>query len=222
MIIAEVQYTYPAIGSMEEPGEGAPLGHTYRLGAWYNSGRFADQRIDNTGLSLASSSSSGVPLQHRGDYSIYAVADQMVWRNANDPNQSVSVFGRLMGTPQSDRNLVDFSFNGGVVLHDPIVNRADDTLGFGVGYAHVSGRAAALDLDTALVAQSSGIAGYYPIRSSEAFVELTYQYQVHPWWQLQPDIQYVFNPGGGIVNPNNVSQRVRNELVLGLRTNVLF
>ena len=49
-----------------------------------------------------------------------------------------------------------------------------------------------------------------------------YQYQVAPWWQIQPDIQYVFNPGGGIANPNAPSQRVGNELVLGLRTNILF
>ena len=39
--------------------------------------------------------------------------------------------------------------------------------------------------------------------------------------QLQPDVQYVFNPGGGILNPPDGTQ-IRNELVLGMRTNVLF
>ena len=63
---------------------------------------------------------------------------------------------------------------------------------------------------------------YVPTRGSETFVEVTYQYQVTPWWQLQPDFQYVFNPGGGIANPNAPTQRVGNELVLGLRTNILF
>jgi porin len=60
------------------------------------------------------------------------------------------------------------------------------------------------------------------VRHTETYVETTYQYQLRPWWQLQPDVQYVFNPGGGIVNPNQPNRRVGNELVLGLRTNILF
>ncbi len=219
LTFVEMQYTYPAIGSMEMPGEGAPLGHTWRLGAWYDSESFADQRYDNTGLSLANPASNGNPLSRHGDYALYAVADQMVWRDAGTPNRSVSLFGRVMGTPQADRNLVDFSLNAGIVYHDPITNRPDDTLAIGMGYAHVSRRAAALDQDAASFAQGSGL---NPIRTSETYVEVTYQYQVRPWWQIQPDIQYVFNPGGGIANPDNPDARVKNELVLGVRSNVLF
>jgi porin len=40
--------------------------------------------------------------------------------------------------------------------------------------------------------------------------------------QLQPDVQYVFNPGAGIADPNNPTEKVRNELVLGVRTNITF
>ena len=43
---------------------------------------------------------------------------------------------------------------------------------------------------------------FHPVRSGETFVEATYQYQLTPWCQIQPDFQYVFNPGGGIANPN--------------------
>jgi porin len=111
-----------------------------------------------------------------------------------------------MGTPQQDRNLVDFSLNAGFVLHQPLQYRNDDTFGIGIGIAHVSPRAAGLDRDTAAFTGS-----FTPIRGSETFVEATYQYQVAPWWQMQPDIQYVFNPGAGI-----------NELVLGMRTNIQF
>jgi porin len=53
-------------------------------------------------------------------------------------------------------------------------------------------------------------------------VELTYQYQLTPWCQLQPDFQYVFNPGGGILNPNAPAQKVGDEAVLGMRVNILF
>jgi len=63
---------------------------------------------------------------------------------------------------------------------------------------------------------------YRGVRGGETFVELTYQYQLRPWWQLQPDLQVVFNPGGGIADPNEPTARVKDEVVLGLRTNVLF
>jgi porin len=214
----ELQYSYPSLGGMAYPGQGAPLGHTYRIGAWYDSERFADQARSADGLSLASPNSSGVPLEHHGDYSVYAVADQMVWRKADNPNQSVSVFGRAMDTPQGDRNLIDFSLNAGLVYHDPVANRADDTLAIGMGYAHVSNSVQAYD--RAIAAADPGV--YTPIRTTETYLEATYQYQVHPWWQIQPDVQYVFNPGGGLADPDNPNQRIKNELVVGVRTNVLF
>ncbi len=223
LAFAEVQYTYPAIGSMVYPGEGgAPLGRTYRLGVWYDTENFNDQRIDTHGQSLASIGSNGLPLQHRGNYSIYAVADQMIWRKASDPNRSISIFGRVMGTPEGDRNLVDFSANGGVVMHEPVKGRTTDTLALGMGFGHLSSAVTAFDRDIAALTNRADTSSFSPIRTHETFVEATYQYQVHPWWQIQPDIQYVINPGGGVVDPTQPSKRVSNELILGLRTNVLF
>jgi porin len=60
------------------------------------------------------------------------------------------------------------------------------------------------------------------VRTNETYLEATYQYQVTPWWQIQPDVQYVFNPGAGIVNPNNPTQKIKNEAVFGVRTNITF
>jgi porin len=91
-----------------------------------------------------------------------------------------------------------------------------------MGYAHVSHAASEYDKDVAAYNMTVGPSGYFPVRTSETYVEATYQYQVHPWWQVQPDIQYVFNPGGGIANPDAPGERVHNELVFGVRTNVLF
>jgi len=215
----ELQYSFPAVGGMVYPGQGAPLGGTYKIGAWYDSESFADERFDTQGNALASPASNGVPLSHRGDYSIYAVADQMVWRQADNPNRSVSVFGRIMGTPQADRNLIEFTMNAGLVYHDPLPNRPDDTVGIGMGFAQVSNQVAAAERDAATFAPSGS---FNPIQGSETYVELTYQYQLRPWLQLQPDIQYVFNPGAGIANPLVPTQRVKDEAVVGIRTNILF
>ena len=221
LAIVEMQYTYPALGSLVLPGAGAPLGHTYRIGAWYNSERFADQRLDAQGGPLAAPDSSSDPRTHQGNYSVYAVADQMVWRDPTFPNRSVSVFARAMGTPQGDRNLVDFSINAGVLYHAPLRGRPDDTIGLGFGYGHVSPRVSAYDRDVATFAQASDPGSFNPVRRSETFVEATYQRQIRPWWQIQPDIQYVFNPGGDIANADGTA-RIGNELVLGVRTNILF
>ena len=217
LAIAELQYSYPALGNVIYPDEAQALARTYRIGVWYDAEDFSDQRFDNTGLSLANPNSTGIPHAHHGDYAVYAVVDQMVWVYAKDANRNLSVFGRIMGAPQGDRNLIDFSMNAGLVLRQPLRYRNDDTFGIGMGYAHVSSRAAALDRDTAVL-----IGTFTPVRRSETYVEATYQYQARPWWQIQPVIQYVFNPGAGIANPNAPNERVANELVLGIRTNILF
>ena len=217
LVIAELQYAYPSLGSMVSPGESEPLARLYRIGAWYDTERFADERFDNQGLLLTSPASSGLPRQHAGDFAVYAVADQMVWRSTSDPNRTLSVFGRAMGAPLGDRNLIDFSLNAGLVLRDPFVYRTDDTLGLGLGYAHVSPSVADHDQDLALATGA-----FTPRQTGETFIEATYQYQVTPWLQLQPDVQYVFNPGGGVANPNSPTQRVKDELVAGVRTNILF
>jgi porin len=217
LAIAELQYAYPALGTTISANEGEALARTYKIGIWYDTKRFADQEIDNTGLSLANPASTGIPRMHHGDWAIYAVMDQMIWQDPEELDKTLNVFLRPMGTPLGDRNLIDFSLNAGLILHEPFPHRDDDTFGIGMGYAHVSGRAAALDQDTELFTGA-----YTPMRSGETFVEATYQYQVTPWLQLQPDFQYVFNPGAGIANPNAPTQRVENEAVFGLRTTILF
>jgi len=135
LAIAELQYAYPSLGSMVSPDEKEPLSRIYKLGVWYDTQNFADLAVDNSGLSLAAPSSDGNPLQHHGDYSIYAVADQMLWHDEEpgEADHSLNFFTRVMGTPQADRNLVDFSLNAGFTLHEPIEHRDDDTLGVGMG-----------------------------------------------------------------------------------------
>ena len=79
----------------------------------------------------------------------------------------------------------------------------------------------ALDQDTRIYSNNPG----YPVRSTESFIELTYQAQVSPWWTIQPDFQYVFTPGGGVQNPDapaDVNARMHNEAVLGVRTGITF
>lgn len=216
LFIGEVQYAMnqpPANPADAQPG-GLP--GTYKLGLWYNTQHFADQQFDNTGLSLANPASTGIPRSHRGNYSFYATADQMVWRPSTESPQSIGVFARVMGAP-GDRNLVDLGVNAGVMLKAPFKGRDNDIAGLAVGYAKIGSHARGLDDDTAALTTPG-----YPVRSSETIIEATYLYEVTPWWQLQADFQYVLRPAGGIPNPENPSQRVGNEAVVGVRTNIMF
>ena len=173
--------------------------------------------MDRTGLSLAEPGERRIARTHQGDTAFYAVADQMIWQHPDEADRSVNVFLRAMGTPLTDRNLIDFSLNAGMNFNEPIWHRDDDVFGIGMGYTHVSSRAAGW----------IGIPGLrqfaLSVRSGEAFVEATYRYQFKTWWQLQPTFQYVFNPGAGIVNPNSATgKRVGGEAVIGLRMNFAF
>jgi porin len=217
MVIGEVQFSYPALGSMISADEAEPLARSYKLGFWYDSESFADQLYDNRGLTLANPASDGVPLAHRGNFSLYAVADQLLWVDPREGDRTVSVFARVTAAPQADRSLVTLGVNAGVTVHEPFLHRDNDTFGIGAGFAKVGGAASALDKATGFYTGA-----YAPVRRSETFLEVTYQYQAAPWLQVQPDIQYVFTPGGGVVNPNDPNRRVGNELVFGLRTNILF
>jgi porin len=89
-------------------------------------------------------------------------------------------------------------------------------VGLAVGYAQIGSHAQ--DFANTSATYTPG----YPSRSAETIVEATYQYQVTPWWQLQADLQYAFRPAGGIPNSDNPSQRVGNEAIVGLRTNITF
>lgn len=218
LFIAELQYALnqPSNGDMDYGTRASGLPGTYKLGMWFDTARFPDQRFDNTGLSLADPASSGVAFMRRHNFSIYGVVDQMIWRPSDDSARALGVFARLMGAP-GDRNLIDFSVNAGVVLKAPLPDRDNDSFGVGFGIAKISQGARGLDADTA---SFTGTA--FPVRTTETFIEVTYQYQVAPWWQVQPDFQYVFNPGGGILNPNNPAKRVGNAAIFGLRNTITF
>jgi porin len=220
LFIGELQYALnsPAENDMDMGPPSAALAGTYKIGAWYNSGSFADQRYDTNGVPLADlAASNGVGARHHGNYSFYAVVDQMVWRPDPAKARALGVFTRIMYAP-TDQNLVRASANLGVTLKAPFEGRDADTAGLALAYIKVSERVRGFDQDVATLNPGT----FAPARSSETVLETTYQYQLTPWWMIQADAQYTWNPGGGIVNPNNPTQKIRNEFVLGARTTIDF
>ena len=210
-VIGEAQYRIN--GSVG--GGGAPgLPGLYKLGAWYNSNAFTNQFFTGPGGIEAGGLAAVPPRAARGDWSLYAVADQLVWRPTGAKVGGVGVFARVAGAP-GDRNLVNLSLNGGVT-YKGVFGRDDDTVGLGVGWARISDTTRSAD------GAAASDAGFRPVRTGETVLELSYQAQLAPWWQVQPDLQYVLRPGGGIADPDRPGRRIGDAAILGVRTTILF
>jgi porin len=92
-------------------------------------------------------------------------------------------------------------FRRGKVLRDAI----------GIGFAYNSISANVRRADD--VARQEGVSKVPNLRF-ESVLETTYMFPITDHWQLQPDFQWVIRPGA--------SNRVRNALVIGLRSILTF
>jgi porin len=211
-VITELAY---AVAGDKESGT---LPATVKLGAWYHSAEFADQRFDNTGRSLADPSSDKEPRLHSGNYGLYGMVDRMLWRVPGTEDQGLAGFLRVSGSP-GDRNLVELYADAGLTWKAPFEGRDNDVAGLAFAVAGIGRNARRLDSDTRAFTGTP-----IPVRDEEAVLELTYQFAAAPWWLIQPDLQYIFHPGGNVANPAIPSGTapIRDAAVLGLRTSIKF
>lgn len=200
-----------------------------KFGAWFHTADFADPFLDEHGLPLAEEGSSGNPQTHEWNYGFYWILDQMLYREpsrtvlaaaevrdgkavtgaktltkaSEEPsNQGLGWFGRIAFGPQ-DRNFVGFYFDTGLVYTGLIPTRDEDQVGVGFVYAQLTnGVRRTLELEG-----SRGV-------SAEMVLEFTYKAVLTPWLYIQPDAQFVINPGG--------TQDLGNALVIGGRVSVNF
>ena len=187
------------------------LAGVYKLGAWYATANYNDRHfgIDATGATVSlGADPTAAPLEHKGNYGFYGVADQMIWRGSES---SLNLFARG-GFMPSDRNLVSYYVDAGLGLKGAMPGRPDDTLTFGVAYAKISKDVASVDQDTAPAVI---------VRDYEMVFEVNYAYQIAPWWIVQPDLQYIVHPNGG-QNPNDPTQRLGNAFLAGIRSTIKF
>jgi porin len=211
MPIAELAYSFD-----EQPISSTNLSDV-KVGAWYHTGEFPDQRRDSWGLSLANPVSSGIPAMHGSNFGAYMVVDKMLWRRPDTATQGLAAFFRL-GYAPPDRNLFSLEIDAGLTFKGLFPNRELDVLGVGAVYGRI-GYARRLDRDRVLF---TGIER--PIRDYESALEITYEARISPWWLLQPDLQLIFHPGGFIQAPPPapIGQPIPNALVIGLRTGIIF
>ncbi len=206
--ISEASWAY----NQDESGPGLP--GTIKAGGWYHAGRFDDRRFTIDGLALNDPASSGIARRHRGNWGFYAIVDQALWR-APDSGRGIAAFARVSTSP-GDRNEVSFYADGGVSFKGVLAARPDDIAGVAFGYSRLSRGARAHDRDDRALAPAA------PIRSGEFLVEATYLAQIVPGWSVQPDVQYIRRPGGGTAHPTHAPRRIKDAVVIGLRTTIQY
>lgn len=198
LFIGEVQLTW------NHGARDTGLARGLKLGGWAHTGRFDDLRLAADLALLAASNGSGVALKHRGDWGVYAVVEQQLWRPQGGAwDDGISLFGRVSASP-SDRSPIDFYADGGIVFAGLVPGRPDDKFGASAIYARFSDALRAFDRDVIAVKGAPGV-----VRDFEANLEINYTAQIVPGWVVQPVLTRVWHPAG------NAS---RNALVTGVRS----
>jgi porin len=213
LVLGEMQFSWKNIAPNDDRA-GA-----LKIGGWHHFGSFSDQRFTEDGRSIADPAGSGLGRMLRADDGIYSVIEQKVYAVPKSKDRGVGVFMRTSASP-SDRNLIDLYTDAGIDFIGFFDQRQNDKFGVAVGYAHVSKHAQALDRDYAFfMAQPD-----WPIRSSEALFTASYLYEIKAGWNLLPNYQYIFRPGGGATDPAgpNPGIRLKDASVFGVRSVMKF
>jgi porin len=183
------------------------LASTLKIGAWAHFGSFDDMRVANDGKLLADPSGSGVAAKRRGNNGFYGIIEQQLYRpSGGSADSGISVYGRISASP-SDRNLIDFYVDGGIVVSGMVPGRPDDKFGGGFIYSQFS--KGVRDFDGDQIAFGNAAVQ----RDFEANLELNYQFQMMKNWTLQPNMQFIWHPNGNAD---------RDAMVVGVRSFVQY
>ncbi len=139
----------------------------------------------------------------RNSYGFYWHADQMVFQEAPGSDQGLTLWTAFVLSPQQNIAKLPFQVNGGAVYKGLIPLRDDDFTCFGIVYGKFSS-------DYARSVDDAD--GGYP--TYELVFEWNYKIQITKFAFVQPDVQWVVNPGG--------TGNIPNALVLGMQAGVTF
>ena len=154
------------------------------IGAWWNGRRFPAYHEHPSDHDY-----------HGKSYGFYGFWQQLLWRkNPADDNctQGIGLYAQYGWAPE-DRSEAEQFVGGGVRWQGAIPTRDDDVLGLGVFNVYFS--------------EKAGFKKRY-----ETAIELFYKAQLTGWLAVQPDMQYIVNPGG----------QYKDAIVLGGRVEFKF
>lgn len=162
----------------------------YGIGCWYYTSKFELHNSNN------------IKKMHKGNFGFYAFAEKEIYQETLDKEQGLSAFLRI-GYAEDNLNKIDGYLGTGLVYKGLFNNRNQDVLGIAVAIAHTSN----------WYWQELKVSNY-DLGRSEIDCELTYSMYLLKWLNLQPDLQYLFNP------LNN--KESKHVYITGLRTTLTF
>ncbi len=163
------------------------------VGTWRYTGRFEDLRVTQP---------MAEPVKRGGNDGLYMLVERWLTREENDNAQGLAGWVRL-GFANQTLNAVERYLGGGLTYTGPIAGRDEDQVGIAVGLVEFGN-----PFRRGLLREGAQIG------AREVIVEASYRAPVTDWLTLQPDLQYVINPGG---RPSQ-----ENALILGLRAEFGF
>lgn len=190
MSIVELGYTPKEKTKTEEEAESF---NKTAVGFWRYTRKFDD---------LTATDALGNP-KRRHAQGAYFLAERSLFTEQGHPSQGLAGFIRF-GTATEDIHQVDWTASAGLRYHGLIAGRDDDIAGIAVTVNHAGDKFRRL----------SRTNGDPTTDNDETDWELTYRAQIKPWLALQPNVQYIVNPG--------MDKTLENVWVVGFRTEVAF
>lgn len=178
-------YAQPAQG--KAPDQPGYPGH-YKVGGFFSNATYP-----------TFSGSPNVP----NAYGFYFLADQQVTMEPENPSEGLILWGAITWTPQEDISQLPFFASGGLQYTGLLPGRPADVTFLGIAYGQGS-------RDAIEAQEKTGLPG----SSYEIVWEAGHVFQINSWLSIQPDIQYIINPGG--------TGTIQNAWILGGQLTVSF
>lgn len=162
----------------------------WALGAWHFSESF-DDLIDTDGFNN--------PVLRKNNEGLYILAEYNIYQESGSADQGLAIFARY-GMANDDINQISDYTGFGAVYTGLISSRDQDQLGIAVAIANNGDK---------FIQSTGGIAD-----ESETAIELSYRAQLLPWFAVQPDVQWIKNPG--------MDPAIDDATVIGIRAEIIF
>ena len=184
----EIGFTHDAEAPSDQATEYARKRYpaVYKFGATYNAGKFTDSAGN----------------QRNGNYLIYGMANQAIFRSEAGSNRGLDVTLAFDWSP-GDISRENSQITAGVRYNGAIPSRPRDTIAFGFVHTKIGHPFRSIDIPLRA-----------PMLGSEKAIELNYAAYLKPYLMCQPVFQYYWDVGG--------NSRVPNAAVLGFRVIVDF
>ena len=136
-------------------------------------------------------------------YAFYCHADQMVYRPNPLTEAGLILWTELAYSPEASISILTYQAKGGCIYQGLIPGRINDSTIFGLGFGGFS---------PSYESQQESLGNGDPIY--EMVSEFGYRVNFTRFFYIQPDLQYIVNPGG--------TGHIPNALVLGAQVGITF